>query len=106
MRRAGPRLLENDFPVGFCTGHPKERDIFTQQFTAQMHCFAYLRYVTVRVALPENGSLPYNAKAFARASQCSRIGFSRCVGIHVVVLAAHSSMLALLYLPVSLIFDY
>ena len=39
-------------------------------------------------------------------NNCSRIGFSRCVGVHVVVLAAHSSMLALLYLLVSLVFDY
>ena len=37
---------------------------------------------------------------------CSRIRFSRCLGIHVVVLAAHSLMLALLYLRVSLVFDY
>ena len=37
---------------------------------------------------------------------CSRLGFSCCVEVHVVVLAAHSLMPALLYLRVPLVFDY
>ena len=37
---------------------------------------------------------------------CSRIGFRRCLEIHMVVFAAHSSILALLYLRVFLVFDY
>ena len=54
---------------------------------------------------PQGRVLKWKVMPFGVAN-CSRIGFSRCFPIHVVVLAAHSSMLALLYLWVSLVFDY